>query len=202
MTPSGKFVIYEYARYGAMAFSSDKIGKEIFPITEEFKEGNGQIISGTISHWINNDTLLIYDFKSDLKQPKDTFPIKITYKKAGDFIIKSINYKTNSGGVNRYKCDSVWTKNDRIYIKINSNEVNKNIHDFPLGSVSIKTKSDTIQSIDIFGGVSKHMNFVYKNNDGTFSNNLPSVGRSNYKYTPTKKISIKDLNERKIFYEK
>lgn len=200
ITPSGKFAIYKYARYGAMAFSSDISGTEVIPITEEFKEGNGKSIDGTISHWINNDTLLVYDFKSELKQPKDTLPIKTTYEQAGDFTIKKINYKTNSGGTNRYTFDSVWTKNDRIYVKFNYSDTKKNVRSFPLGAVYIRTKADTIQLVEIFGGLSKRMNFVYKNPDGTFQNNLPGIGTTFYEYKPTKRIFINDLNQKKIFY--
>ncbi|GEO02780.1 hypothetical protein AAE02nite_04440 [Adhaeribacter aerolatus] len=49
ITPSGKFVIYDYARYGPMAFSSDISNTELFRIDEEFKEGEGQEIDGSIS---------------------------------------------------------------------------------------------------------------------------------------------------------
>lgn len=161
--PSGKFAIYKYARYGNMAFSSDISRNEIMPITEGFKKGKGKYIDGTISHWITNDTLLVYDFKSELKQPKDTLPIKTTYTQTVDFTIKKINYKTNSTGRNRYTFDSIWTKNDQIYIRFNYSDTKKNVRSFPLGAVSITTKADTIQLAEIFGGLSKRMNFVYKN---------------------------------------
>jgi len=35
ITPSGKYVIYRYARYGPMAFSSDVSGTEVFEISEK-----------------------------------------------------------------------------------------------------------------------------------------------------------------------
>ena len=201
ITPSGKYVIYDYARYGSMAFSSDISSTELFSSDKNFEEGKGVKIQGSISHWIDNDTLLVYDFKSDLNQPKDTFPIKTTYSKIGDFTLKSINYKTNSGGTNRYTFDSVWTSNDKIYVRFNYSEKRKNTRSFPLGSVSIKTKNDSIESIEIFGELSKHMHFTYKNTDGTFSKNLPGIGTTYYEYTPTKKISPKNLSKKKIFWE-
>ena len=202
ITPSGKFAIYDYGRYGAMAFSSDIVGKELFQIDKEFKEGKGQKIYGAISHWINDDTLLVYDFRSELEQPLDTFPINITYRNLGDFVLKTVNYKSNSGGMNRYEFDSVWTNANSIYLRFFSNSKKKNVRSFPLGSVSIKTNSDSIRSIEIFGELTKHMNFLFKNPDGTLSKNLPGIGTTYYEYTPTKKISPKDLNKEKIFYEK
>ncbi len=88
ITPSGKYVIYDYARYGSMAFSSDISSTELFSSDKNFEEGKGVKIQGSISHWIDNDTLLVYDFKSELNQPKDTLPIKTTYSKIGDFTLK------------------------------------------------------------------------------------------------------------------
>lgn len=187
ITPSGKYIIYDYARYGAAASNSDTYSTELFPIDKEFEEGKGKIIQGVISHWVNNDTLLVYDFKSGLLQPKDTLPIKTSYKNIGDFIVKSINYKTNSGGTNRYTFDSVWTSNERIYVKFNSGKKKTNTRSFPLGSVSIKTTFDSIESIELFGELSKNMHFTFKNPDGTFSNNLPGISTTYYEYTPTKK---------------
>ena len=201
ITPSGKYVIYDYARYGSMAFSSDISSTELYSIDKNFEEGKGVIIQGAISHWLNNDTLLVYDFKSELKQPKDTFPIITTYKNIGDFTVKSINYKTNFGGTNRYAFDSVWTKNDKIYVRFIYSETRKNTRSFPLGSVSIKANNDSIELIEIFGELSKNMHFTYKNTDGTFSKNLPGIGSTYYEYTPTKKISPKNLSKKKIFWE-
>lgn len=201
ITPSGKFAIYDYARYGAMAFSSDIGSTELFPIDEEFKEGKGQKIEGEISHWINDDTLLVYDFRSELKKPLDTFPIDVTHKPLGDFFIKTIFYKSNFGGVNRYDFDSVWTNNKNIYIRFFSGSKKKNVRIFPLGSVTIKSNSDSIKTIEIFGELEKNMHFTYKNPDGTLSKNLPGIGTTNYEYTPTKKISPMNLNKTKIFYE-
>jgi hypothetical protein len=185
-----------------MSFSSDIGATELFPTDKEFEEGKGQKIDGTISHWINDDTLLVYDFRSELKQPIDTFPINIKYRNLGDFVVKTINYKSNFGGINRYKFDSVWTNANYIYLRFFSTPKKKNVRSFPLGSVSIKTNSDSIKSIEIFGELTKNMNFIFKNLDGTFSKNLPGIGTTDYEYTPTKKISPMNLNKTKIFYHK
>jgi hypothetical protein len=201
ITPSGKYVIYNYARYGSMASSSDISSTELFSIDKKFEEGKGIKIQGEISQWLDNDTLLVYDFKSELNQPKDTLPIKTTYKNVGDFTVKSINYKTNSGGTNRYTFDTVWTSSDKIYVRFNYSKKRKNTRSFPLGSVSIKAKNDSIEFIEIFGELSKDMNFTYKNADGTFSKNLPGIGTTYYEYKPTKKISAKNLSKKKIFWE-
>ena len=50
-------------------------------------------------------------------------------------------------------------------------------------------------------GLTKNMDFVYKNFDGTFTRGLPEVGTTLCDLTPTKKISPKGLNKRKIFWE-
>ncbi|WP_353168659.1 hypothetical protein [Flavobacterium sp.] len=202
ITPSEKFAIYEYTRNGDMSFSSGISVTELFPIEKKFEEGKGIKIEGAIKQWISEDTLLVYDFRSKLKQPKDTLPIKTLYKNIGDFVVKTINYKSNSGGTNRYKFDSVWTNNKNIYIRFVYNEKNKNIRSFPLGSVSIKTDKDSIKSIEIFGELSKNMRFTYQNPDGTISKNLPGISTTHYEYTPIKKISASKLNKTKIFYGK
>jgi hypothetical protein len=201
ITPSGKFAIYDYARFGAMAFSSDIVGTELFKINEKFEEGNGIDINGQIAEWISNDTLLVYNFKTDLQQLKDTLPIKTEFKNAGDFIVKKIYYKTNHGGGNEYPFDSVWTTDKTINIRFQSNPKKKNFRTFPLGSVCIKTNLDTIKSIDIFEGVSKSMNFTYLNKDGTTTKGLPSIGTTSFHYKPTKTILKNQLNKKKIFWE-
>lgn len=203
ITPSGKYIIYDYARYGTMAFSSDISGTELFKIDEGFAEGKGEKINGAISEWLSNDTLLVYDFKTELKQPKDTLPINIEYSKLGDFIIKTIFYKTNAGYRSISDFDSVKTTNDSIFIRLVSdkNKIPNRIIGFPLGSTTITTKSDSITHIEISTRLNKNMNFTYKNDDGTFSNGLPEVGTTWYDLTPTKNISLKGINKKKIFFE-
>lgn len=201
VTPSGQYVIYDYARYGPMAFSSDISGTELFRINEKFEERKGKEINGSISEWLANDTLLIYNFKSDLKQPKDTLPIKTEFNKLGDFTVKTVYYKANSGGRAIYDFDSVAMTCDSIFIRTVSKNKESQILRFPLGATTIKSKSDSIVHIAIHTRLTKNMNFVYKNPDGTFTSGLPGVGTTWYDLTPTKRISPKGLNERKIFWE-
>lgn len=201
VTPSGQYAIYDYARYGPMAFSSDISGTELFKIDEKFKEGNGIAINGAISEWLSDDTLLVYNFKSDLNQPKDTLPIKTEFTNLGDFTIKTVYYKANSGGRAIYDFDSVITTRDSIFIRTVSENNENQILGFPLGATTIKSKSDSIIHISIDTRLTKNMNFVYKNPDGTFTSGLPGVGTTWYDLTPTKRISAKGLNERKIFWD-
>lgn len=201
MSPSGKYVIYDYARYGPMAFSSDITGTELFEIDQKFVEGEGEKISGAISEWISNDTLLVFNFKSDLKQPKDTLPIKTEYSRLGDFVVKTLFYKSNSGGRDIYDFDSVATSSDSIFVRVLLNNKEKKVLGFPLGGTSIKTKSDSLVHIEIDGRLNKSMSFVYKNPDGTFTTGLPEVGTTWYDLTPVKNISPTGLTKRKIFWE-
>ena len=201
ITPSGKYVIYDYARFGPMAFSSDILGTEIFKVGEVFEEGHGKVINGVISEWLSDDTLLVYNFKSNLDQPKDTFPIKTEFSKLGDFIVKTDYYKSNSGGRAIYNIDSIATTNDSIFIRTISEKKDKNILRFPLGAVNISVKSDSIVHVRIDSRLNKNMSFVYKNPDGSFSTGLPEVGTTWYDLTPITKISPRGLNERKIFWE-
>ncbi|MCJ8166161.1 hypothetical protein MKJ04_15040 [Pontibacter sp. E15-1] len=196
ITPSGKYVIYDYARY-----DPDILGTEVFKVNEEFEEGEGVSIDGAISEWISDDTLLIYNFKSDLEQPKDTLPIDTKFEKVGDFIVETVYYKSNSGSRAIYDFDSVATTNDSIIIRTVSSNGEQKILIFPLGATTIKIDSDSIKHITISTRLSKSMNFVYKNPDGSFTSGLPKVGTTWYDLTPIKKISPKGLNTKKIFWE-
>jgi hypothetical protein len=202
LTPSGKYVIYDYARYGPMAFSSDILGTELFPVDEPFEEGKGEPIKGSISEWITNDTLLVYNFKSELKQPRDTLPIRIEHHKMGDFIVKSVFYKTNSGGRNILNFDSVATNNDFITIRTVSKNGEREFISFPLGGTTIQVRSDSIEHIEVSTRLYKSMDFVYKNADGTYLTNLPHVGTTSYDLTPTKKISPSSIQDKKVFWQK
>lgn len=201
ITPSGKYIIYDYARYGAMAFSSDISGTVVFKANEIFEEGKGQQIDGAICAWLSNDTLLVYNFKSNLEQPKDTFPIKIEIRKLGDFIVKTVFMKANSGGRDSYDFDSIRITNNSIFIRIVENKKRKYFLKFPLGATTIKTKGDSITHIEVSTILNKNMDFVYKNTDGTFSTGLAEVGTTEYDLTPIKKISANGLYKRKIFWE-
>lgn len=202
VTPSGKYVIYHYARSGPMAFSSGISGTELFRIDDVFKERKGVKINGAISEWLSNDTLLVYNFKSKLKQPKDTLPIKIEFKKTGDFTVEIVYYKTNSGRRVISNFDSVSTTNDSIFIRTIGSDKKSKLLSFPLGATTINVKSDSITHIAVDTRLTKNMNFVIKNLDGTNTSGLPRIGTIWYDLTPTRKISPKELSEKKIFWQK
>ena len=201
ITPSGKYVIYDYARGGA-AYSSNIGGTELFNINDKFEEGKGQKINGAISEWISDDTLLCYNFKSNLDQPKDTFPVKTELNRVGDFIVKTVYYgAANSGGRNSYDFDSVRTTKDLIFIRFLAGKKIKRTRVFPLGATTIKTKGDTIVQIDVETRLTKDMHFVYTNPNGTVSTGLPGIGTTDYEYKPSKIILKQGLNPKKIFWE-
>ncbi len=201
LTPSGKYVIYGYGRRGSMAFSSDILGTELFPVNKPFKEGMGKAITGSISEWISDDTLLVYSLKSQ-DQPKDTLPIKIEYQNIGDFIVKTVHYNTNSSGRSILDFDSVSTTKDSIRIRTISKNKKKEIISFPLGGTTIQVSSDSVTHIEISTRLHKGMDFVFKNPDGTFSTNLPHVGTTWYDLTPVKKILPSAIQEKKVFWDR
>ena len=198
ITPSGKYVIYNYAR-GGMAFGSDISGTELFGIKDSFREKKGKKIDGRVSEWLSNDTLLVYNFP-DLERPKDTLPIKIEYSKLGDFVVKTMFYNRNEFGNRILDFDSVATTGDSIFICAIKENKEKQILRFPLGGTSITTKSDTITNIAVSVRLNKRMDFTYKNEDGSFSSGFPAIGTTTYFLTPTKTILSEGLNKRKIFW--
>ncbi|MBK7230635.1 MAG: hypothetical protein IPH97_17605 [Ignavibacteriales bacterium] len=202
LTPSGNHIIYDYARYGLMAFSSDKTGIEVFSINDNFEEGEGESIDGVISEWISEDTLLVYNFNYGLKQPLDTLPINVEYKEIADFVVKTFYYTTNSVRRIISDFDTVSTTKDSIRIRIVSKNNEKEIISFPLGGTTIKAESDSIKYIEVSARLRKSMSFIYKNQDGTFTKDLPEVGTILYELKPIKKISPSILQEKKIFWEK
>lgn len=202
LTPSGKYIIYDYARYGSMAFSSDILGTEVFEANETFDEGEGESLNGSISEWISDDTLLVYNFRSDLNQPKDTLPIKTEYQNIGDFIIKYVFYKSNSGSRAILDFDSVSTTKDSIIIRTVSEKKEKRLISFPLGGTTVQVDSDSITHVEVSTRLHKSMDFVYKNSDGTFTANLPHVGTTLYDLSPIRKISPSLIQETKVFWEK
>jgi len=200
ITPSGKYVIYHYARHGEMAWSSKILGTELFGINENFREGEGIRLGGTISEWISKDTLLVYNFDSELEQPKDTLPIKTDFKKVGDFIVKTVYYKANSWTTVSRNFDSVTITNDSLFVKTIFENGKIEVLRFPLGATIIKSKSDSIVYIADMR-LTKNMDFSRKNPDGTFTEGLPSVGTIWYNLKPKKRISTEGLSERKIFWD-
>jgi hypothetical protein len=200
ITPSGKFVIYDYVRSGP-AFGSDFSGTNVLEIGDRFSERKGERIDGTISEWLSDDTLLVFSSKSVRSQPKDTFPETIKYSKAGDFVVKTVYYTFNSSYRSISDFDSVATTRDSIFIRLVENDKQHPIIKFPLGATTIKTKADTITHVEVSGRLNKNMNFVYKNKDGSFTTGLPEVGTTWYDLTPTRKISVAGLSKKKIFWE-
>lgn len=201
VTPSGKYIIYQYARHGGMSFSSDIEGTEVFKSNQLFEEGKGHRIEGEISQWLTNDTLIVYNTFPNQKQPKDTLPIKTEFSAVGDFIVKTVYYTPNSFGRGIYTFDSVKTTDTSIIIRVLVNKNKKSFLSFPLGGVTIKTKNDSIFNITVAARLTKSMNFIYKNPDGTFTSGLPEIGTIWYELTPIKKIQYQQPLHYKIFWE-
>lgn len=191
ITPNERYYLYDYARYGAMAFSSDISGTELFNMNQSFNEGEGIRIPGIIGGWISKDTLLVYDFKSNLEQPQDTLPIKIEYQKIKDIVLKIENYKLNSAGRSPFKFDSlsICTNSIKIF-GIGKNKLNKI---FRLGSVVARGKGDTLSRIDI-AVLEKDMDFVRMDKYGNNLTNQPGVGMNHFEFTPNTKINLESIS--------
>jgi len=221
ITSSGKYIIYSYTKFGG-AFTSDINGIKLFKINEKFKEGKGIDLDGNIFEWISDDTLLVYNISlksEEISQPKDTFPIKTTFKTVGDFTLKTDYYISNSFmRVNIRNFDFVSTTKDSIFIRtVKEKEIDiinnaklygkvafyngeDGIFKFPLGSVRITLKSDSIINISA-SKIKKGMDFELLNPDSTYTTGLPRISIVSFDFVPTKKISTEGLNERKIWWE-
>ncbi len=199
LTPSGKYVIHDYARNGAMAFLPDVSGTEVFRVNETFREGEGEPIHGSIGEWISDDTLLVYDFSYRLKQPGDTLPIKTEFTKVGDFTVKTVFYKSNSVVGANDIFDSVYASKDSIFIRLASGE-ERSLLALPLGGTHVDVKGDSIYAIDIATSVRKSMDFERTHPDGTIETGLPRIEVAGYYLTPLKKISPAVLPEKKVFW--
>ncbi len=198
LTPSGKYVIHDYARNGWMAFMPDVAGTEVFGVNEAFKEGEGEPIDGSISAWISDDTLLVYDFSYRLKQPGDTLPIKTECTKVGDFTVKTVFYKSNSVlGANEV-FDSVYAGRDSIFIRLVAG-TERSLLALPFGGTHVEVKGDSIYAIEISTIVRKSMDFERTHSDGTTETGLPRIEVAGYFLTPLRKISPAVLPEKRVF---
>lgn len=224
ITPSGKYVIYEYARNGEMSFGSSILGTRVFKIDEKFSEDKGISINGGIQEWISDDTLLLTRNLNTPYNLKDTLPIDISYQKVGDFLVKNLTYNYYSSGSSiEFVFDSVYTTNDSIFIKIEKNSLTKamqyyqiekfkHVYNYlkflenkkfssPLGNIYIKTKKDTIDYIEVSTISINHMTADNKQNDGSTNYGLPGNTNITIIFIPNKNILTKGLNKRKIFWE-
>jgi hypothetical protein len=201
LTPSGKYVIYDYAREGKITFFPDVLGTEVFGINQAFEEGQGEGMDGSISQWISDDTLLVYDFTYPLKQPRDTLPIKTQLDKVGDFIVKKVFYKSNSRTGSTYSFDSVYASKDSLFIRLLPQEEGR-LLTLQLGGTHVKVKADSIYAIEIQTRMHKSMDFERTFSDGTTQTGLPRIEVESYYLIPIKKISPSLLPEKKVFWEK
>lgn len=201
LTPSGKYVIYNYAREGKIAFFPDVSGTEVFGISQAFEEGQGERIDGSISQWISDDTLLVYDFTYPMKQPRDTLPIKTQLDKVGDFIVKTVFYKSNSTTNSNYSFDSVYASKDSLFIRLFPQEEGMLLA-LPLGGTHVNVKDDSIYTIEIQTRVHKSMDFERTFSDGTTQAGLPRIQVEGYHLIPINKISPTLLPEKKVFWHK
>jgi len=199
----GKYNIYSYWRTGMMAFSSDIYGTQIQKSNEEFHEGLGIKIKGEILRYIGKDTIEVY--RKQLGQhPTDTIPT-IRYEKAYDLILKILDYDGHNGGTSRELFfDEIDITGEKIIFKGVRVELTKEYRDniiMDLGSVCLEKKADTISQIR-FTTLKASMDGRFKNPNGIFDENLPSIKRITNYLIPSGKIhseSYEKLNG--IYYD-
>ncbi|NRA92900.1 MAG: hypothetical protein HRU26_09510 [Psychroserpens sp.] len=201
ITPNGKYVIYEYSRFGSKPFNSEISKTEVFPAVQKFVEGQGTDIKGSIGEWLSEDTLLVYNFKSETKRSKHNSPVKTEYQTIGALTIKTVHYKTNSGVRSFKYFDAVRTTDDSIFVQIVEGQHKRRTLSFPLGGTTIKANSDSIFHISVKSRVSRNMDFVYKNTESSESHRNPDVRNTWYDLTPTRRINPAALHQNKIFWE-
>ncbi len=193
----GKYIIYNYYRPGMMAFSGDISGTQIQKIGEQFSERSGIELNGEILSYIGIDTLLVYRKKLG-RQPTDTIA-KIKYEKVYDLTLKILDYDGHNGGISReLYFNELEVSNEKIIFKEVSSRTGKEFDDIEmdLGSVILEFHSDTISKVS-YKKLKMSMNGRFKNEDGTFNENLPSVKKETTSLIPKSKfykMKFKDLN--------
>ncbi|ADB39260.1 hypothetical protein Slin_3249 [Spirosoma linguale DSM 74] len=188
LSPDKKYYIYEYARYGPMAFSSDISGTRIMSTAEKFSEAAGEDLSAQIGAWISKDTLLLYDdFESGWAS--DTLPIRIKYDKFDNIVLKRVSYKSIGGGRAPYTFDSLRVSAGKLQF-FGVDSVKSKSLTFSLGSITLRQQADSINRIDVYE-VKKWYNAA----------NEPMVTLETYEFIPTRKISPKNLGTVGIFME-
>lgn len=180
LTPDRKSFIYEYSRFGQMAFSSDIEGIQIMSIKDTFQEKFGYLVPGYIGEWISNDSLLIYVYNFDHKQIDS---IKgANYETYNGISIKLVTNNSNTAGRGLYTFDSVKIFENKMYLyNVDGNSKTNMV--FPLGPITLYESADTIQSIHI------------TKNDTI--NNL--ISTTTYEFAATKKMYSKTLGIIGIF---
>ena len=201
-SPNGNYKIYNYT-IGMGAMGDDFTITKIFEKDEKFDINKGFRIEGNIDEWISNDTLTINRFDNKVTQPKDTLT-KISYEKFGNLVLKIKNHgAVNSSKINEYNFEDFKIDNKKITFygiqRVIGDDIG-NIKSFKLGNINYFYNKDSLVSINT-SVIYKTMNFIYHNDNGTFSENLPEIGIKNIRFIPKKKISILKLKKTKgIFH--
>jgi hypothetical protein len=185
-----------------MAFSSDYYGLQIMRTDELFKEREGLELSGAVDYWIGKDTLVISSSAMDTIHARDTLPVKITYEKYDNIIVKHIHdHAGTGGGINKYTFDSLAVSNNLITLfgiepKENSGRTTMR---YPLGAISVESSEGIITKVE-FSKNYKTMRFTRIDESGKTLHNQPEIGSDQYVFTPTRDISTKSLGEVGIFF--
>jgi hypothetical protein len=201
-TLDGNYRIYSYQRPGMMAFSGDISGIQIQKADTKFREREGLMVNGEILRYIGIDTLEVYQKKLG-QQPTDTIP-NIKYETAYDLTLKILAYDGHNGNASRvlYFDELYLSRNKIIFkgIRVNVEGEYRDDVAIDLGSIELETRSDTISKLK-FKNLKASIDGRFKNKDGTFNENLPSIKIVTTYLIPTSKLSRKEYeNWNVIFY--
>lgn len=177
LSPNGKFYIYDYSKWGPMAWSLETKGTLLLKKNERFALDAGEVIDGEVAAWLSPDTLLVF------KQVKengllDLAPQGITFKNYDGLVIKTERYLTGGGGSGYLDCDSVEFGKLSITLHGINDEV-KTIK-YPMGHITTTTYLGMVDKI--------HVEWYTESNNFTLDKNSETIESNSYTYTLTKKL--------------
>jgi hypothetical protein len=203
LTPDKQHYLYWYEKPGTFVTSSDYYGLQIMRKDEPFKEHKGLVLDGAVDYWLGKDTLVISSNANDSIHAKDTLPIKITFEKYDNIVIKHIyDHASTGGGINKYSFDSLKVTDNLItFFGVEPIErKGQTTFRYPLGAISVTSIKGTITKIE-FDRRYKSMDFTRIDESGKTLHNQPEIGIDSYEFKPKRKITTQSLGQVGIFYD-
>lgn len=190
VTPNGRFYIYDYSIWGAMAWSLETRGTVLLRKAEPFHPNAGEQIDGSVAKWISEDSLLVYRYKKGAVA-RDTLPLDVSYKKYSGLIIRTETYAPGGGGAGYLSCDSV--EFGKFYIRLHGVNQPEKIVTYPLGPISVTTVGGLVEKI--------HVKLFSKYNEHVPNPLTTGLESSNYTYTLTNPMDARLFDRPGIYID-